>query len=178
MFAFGHGCREESVFDRHLFIIYIHVGVGRFGAQYEELHVIFYNGLVFAVSGVQHHFVYGAFFNDVRVEVVSQDTQLVMQDRDTTCATGNVKPDFSNFVLTCRDAECVRFKHQVLHVGHDTNQGADLTVLVFLWGGYACRDVRFHSVKRCYGYFALLRQCGGAADHCYHYRCQPAFQFV
>ena len=178
MFTLGHGCGEESVFDRHLFIVHIYVGVGRLGAQYEELHVIFYNGLVFAVTGVQHHFVYGTFFDDVRIEVVSQDTQLVVQDRDTACATGDVQPDFSGFVFACRDAERVRFEHEILYVGYDTDQGTDFAVLVFLRGGYACRDVRFHAAERCDGYFALLRQCGGAADHCYHNRCQPAFQFV
>ena len=78
MISFGHGSVEQTILNRYLFIVNINIGGSRFGAYYDELHVVFNYRLIFPITGVEHHFVYGGFFDDVRIEVVSHNTELVM----------------------------------------------------------------------------------------------------
>ena len=63
---------------RHLFIVNINIGGSWFRAYYDELHVVFNDGFILLVTGVEYHFVYGGFLDDVRIEVVSHNTELVM----------------------------------------------------------------------------------------------------
>ena len=98
-----HRGSKKAFLGRNFFIIDINGSISRLGTHHQQLRIRIHRSLGSTVIHTDLHLINSAFIDYIRVEVVAQNTILIMHDRNATGTTGNIKPDLAGFILTGSD---------------------------------------------------------------------------